>query len=116
MVPRCALRRAFRPVIDSARDQWEDGSRRLQAEAGDQRRYAQLLDLVDAVRDELRKRLGQRYTLAELAAQHAEADDWGRDLVIASLPPKPRVGLGDTALVVDAAFRAFARGAVDYAP
>ena len=103
-------------MIDSARHQWQDGARRLQAGAADRRRYAQLVDLVDVVRDELRKRLGQRFTLAELVEVHARAEDWARELVIASLPPEPHVGLGDVTLVVDAAFAAFARGAVDYVP
>lgn len=103
-------------MIDSARHQWEEAARRLEREAHDRRRYAQLVELVEVVRDELRKRLGQRYTLAELASLHARADDWGRELIAAALPPKAPVGIADTALVLDAAFHAFARGAVDYVP
>jgi hypothetical protein len=116
VVLRCPLRPPRALVIDSARHQWEEGARRLARETGDRRRQAQLLELVDVVRDELRKRLGQRYTLAELARLHERADDWGRDLVASSLPPGSRVRITDSPIVLDAAFHAFARGAIDYAP
>jgi hypothetical protein len=116
VVPGRSLLGPLALVIDSARHQWEDGARALRAQSGNRARYAQLLDLVDAVRDELRKQLGQRFTLADLAALHARADDWGRDLVARSLPPDPQVGLADSTLVLDAAFHLFARGALDYVP
>ena len=103
-------------VIDSARQHWEDGRRRLDAEAGESVRYAQLYGLVDVVLAELRRLLGQRYTLAELAARHPGAEDWARDLVEDALPPEPRVGIRDVPLVVDAAFNVYARGATDYQP
>ena len=45
-------------MLASARQQWEDGSRRLAGETGDPVRYRQLWDLVDAVVDELRRRVG----------------------------------------------------------
>lgn len=109
-------RAAVYALVDSARYQWDDGMRRLEAEARDPDRYLQLQELVGAVRDELRRRLGQRYTLAELAALHGRADDWVRGLVIDALPPEPRVGPSDTALVLDAAFHGYARGALDFRP
>jgi hypothetical protein len=103
-------------VSVSARQQWEEGSRRLAAEAGDPVRYRQLHDLVDAVLDELRRRVGHQFTLAELADVHARADDWVRDVVRAATPPKARVGIRDAALVQDAAFHVYSRTACDYAP
>jgi hypothetical protein len=103
-------------VIDSARQQWEDGRRRLDAEIGDPTRYRQLYGLVDAMLAELRRLLGQRFTLAELAALHAGAEDWARVLVEDVMPPEPRVGIRDVPIVVDAAFHAYARGAIDYSP
>jgi hypothetical protein len=105
-----------RAVIDSARQQWEDGRRRLDAEVTDPLRYRQLYELVDAVVSELRRLLGQRFTVAELAALHADAPDWARPIVEDALPPEPRVGIRDVSIVVDAAFDTYARGATDYAP
>jgi hypothetical protein len=103
-------------MIDSARQQWEDGRRRLDAEAGDSIRYRQLHELVEGVAAELRRLLGQRFTLAELAALHADAEDWARVLVEDAIPPEPRVGIRDVPIVVDAAFHGYAKGATDYRP
>jgi hypothetical protein len=103
-------------VIESARQQWDEGARRLAGEARDPARYRQLCDLVDAVVAELRRRMGHHFTLAELADAHAGADDWVRDIVREATPPKARVGVSDTALVQDAAFFAYSRGAGDYRP
>jgi hypothetical protein len=103
-------------VLESARQQWEEGSRRLGAEASDPVRYGQLCDLVDAVVATLRRRVGQRFTLSELASVHVGADDWVRELVADAIPEKPRVGVRDAALVADAAFAVYARGATDWAP
>jgi hypothetical protein len=103
-------------VIDSARNQWEEGRRRLMGEVADPVRYRQLCDLVDAVVDELRRRVGQSFTLLELARAHAGAEDWVREVVRDATPPKARVGIRDVALVQDAAFHAYSRGAGDYRP
>jgi hypothetical protein len=104
-------------LTDPARQQWEEGARRLDAEEGDPVRHRQLWILVDAILDELRRRLGQRFTLDELVALHASAaEDWAREVVTEWLPPEPRVGLADVALVLDAAFHLHARGASDYRP
>jgi hypothetical protein len=102
--------------VESARQQWDEGRRRLQAEAGDPVRYRQLCELVEILVAELRRSLGQRFSLVELAAAHARAEDWARDVVLDSIPPEPRVGIRDLPVVLDAAFHAFARGAVDYRP
>ena len=47
--------------VEVARQEWEEGSRRLEAARDDGRRYRQLLELLDLVLDELRRRLGQTY-------------------------------------------------------
>jgi hypothetical protein len=103
-------------MLDSARYQWEEGRRRLEATASETARYRQLSALVDAVSDELRRRVGQTFTLAELAAAYAGAEDWVRDVIARSTPPRSRAGIRDTALVQDAAFGQYARGASDYEP
>jgi len=103
-------------VLDSARYQWEEGSRRLADERTDTVRYRQLCDLVDAVQAELRRRVGQHFTLTQLAAAHADAEDWVREVVREAMPPGARAGVRDVTLVGDAAFFAYARGATDYSP
>jgi hypothetical protein len=99
-------------ALTLVRQEWEDGARRLEAERGDQRRYARLLAQVEVVGDELRKRVGQTYTLGELASDYRDAERWAREAVEerAPSPGWPR----DLALVLAAAFHAYQRGAVDY--
>ena len=60
--------------------------------------------------DELNRRVGQTFTLAELAGAYQEADRW----LLEVLPPGS--GAIQVGLVEDAAFHLYARGAVDYRP
>lgn len=97
-----------------ARHEWEDGTRRLEAARDDVRRYHELLGLFDLIVDELRKRVGQTYTLEQLIAAYGEAEAWARELLDerSTLPGWPR----DLTTVLAAAFDAYQLGAVDYAP
>jgi hypothetical protein len=117
-VPRFALRGRGNDglMLDSARHQWEEGRRRLEAEGAEGARPRHLALLVDAVEDELRRRVGQTFTLTELAGEYGGAEDWVREVVRNTAPPKARAGIRDTALVQDAAFAQYARGALDYSP
>ena len=94
------------------RHEWEEGARRLEAERGDRRRYERLLAQVEVVIEELRKQIGQTYSLAELAAAYRDSERWAREAVEERAPSSgwPR----DLALVVAAAFHAYQRGATDY--
>lgn len=103
-------------TVTNARLEWEEGKRRLADEGVETARSRHLAVLVDAVVDELRRRVGQRYTLAELADAYEGAEDWVREVVVRSAGPKFRAGLRDTVLVQDAAFGRYARGATDYRP
>ena len=103
-------------MVDVARQQWADGARRLELERGDPVRYHQLSELVDAVVEELTKRLGRTFDLGELAELHGRADEWARELVVDTIPPRARVGVADAVLVLDAACQRYARGAGDYRP
>src|SRR5919108_3482466 len=116
MVPGRALRERDHVGLASARHQWDDGKRRLAEEGLDTARSRHLAVLVDAVTDELRRRVGQRYTLADLAAVYDGAEEWVRDVVVRAARPKFRAGVRDTALVQDAAFGRYAQGASDYQP
>jgi hypothetical protein len=102
--------------LASARHQWDDGKRRLAGEGEDTARSRHLDLLVDAVVDELRRRIGQTYTLGDLAGAYDGADDWVRDIIVTSLPPRPRAGVRDAAVIQDAAFARYAQGALDYSP
>ena len=102
--------------LAAARHQWDEGKRKLADAGEDTARSRHLILLVDAVADELRRRVGQTFTLAELAEAYDPADDWVRDVVVRSLPRRSRAGIRDTALVQDAAFARYAQGASDYRP
>ena len=102
--------------LPSARHQWDDGKRRLAGEGEDTARSRHLDLLVDAVVGELRRRIGQTYTLGDLAGAYDGADDWVRDIIVTSLPPRPRAGVRDAAVIQDAAFARYAQGALDYSP
>lgn len=98
-------------AVENARQQWATGHRRLGDQAADRNLYLRLLDQVGLVLDELNRRVGQTFTLAELADAYRDADRWLLD-VLGSRPG----GVTDLALVEDAAFHVYARGAVDYSP
>ncbi|MDQ2909549.1 MAG: hypothetical protein M3R39_00760 [Actinomycetota bacterium] len=101
-------------VLETTRHEWQEGHRRIQATAGDRARYARLLHEVDVVLEELRRRVGQTFTLDELAAAYAEADRWAQE-ALAERDPGPGWPTR-LATVQDAAFHLYSRGAVDYRP
>lgn len=103
-------------MLESARYQWEEGLRRLEAEGPETARYRHLVHLVEAVNAELRRRVGQTFTLAELADAYDAAGDWVREVVLDATQPRFRAGIRDSAVVQDVAFGLYARGASDYAP
>jgi len=100
--------------IEVARQEWEEGTRRLEAEREDRRRYGQLVELLELVLDELRRRVGQTYSLEELVAVYGESERWAREILEerAQTPGWPR----DLTVVLAAAFDAYQRGAIDYEP
>jgi len=101
-------------AVALARHEWAEGGRRLEAERGDHARYARLVEQVEVLTDELRRRVGGVYTIAELARTYRDADSWARQAVAdrAPGPGWPR----DLSLVLAAAFHAYQRGAADYMP
>ncbi|HEY3578521.1 MAG TPA: hypothetical protein VGK68_11130 [Gaiellaceae bacterium] len=100
--------------VEVARQEWEEGTRRLEAAREDRRRYGQLVEWLELVLDELRKRVGQTYTLAELVAAYGESERWAREVLEerAAAASWPR----DLSVVLAAAFDAYQRGAIDYEP
>ena len=101
-------------TIDAIRQEWADGHRRLEAARDDPPRYRALLVQLDAYTDELRRRVGGVYTLAELAAEYARAERWSQEVFV-DLPKSARLPAG-IATAVDGAFHVYARGAQDYTP
>ena len=101
-------------ATESVRGEWEEGNRRFEQLTRDPVARQRLLAQLEVVTDELRKRVGQTFTLDELAAAYARADDWVRAAVDerAPTPGWPRT----LSLVQDAAFHMYQRGASDYAP
>lgn len=99
--------------VELARQQWEDGNRRIEQTRGDLGRYRELMGRVDVLVAGLRKRVGQTFTLEELARAYDGADDWARTVLDddPESAPTPTVGT-----LADAAFHLYARGASDYRP
>jgi cobyrinic acid a,c-diamide synthase len=100
--------------VETARHQWEEGSRRLAAAVSDPDAYEILIAQVEAVTEELRRRIGEHFTLAQLADLYGGDDGWVYEAV-AERADRP----GWTARVSvaqDAAFHLYARGATDYVP
>ena len=101
-------------TLTSARHDWEEGQRRFDAEALDAARAEALYAQRDAVVEELRRRVGSTFTLAELAAAYADSDQWVPEVIEERAPSR---GWARTATVAgDAAFHAYSRQALDYAP
>jgi hypothetical protein len=96
--------------LENAFFQWEDGWRELQAL--DDPRVRRLADrVVDAVREELRRRIGPTFTAAELADLYGRGTDWCLQVAIDVAPGAE----SDARSLADAAFWLYLRGAGDFA-
>jgi hypothetical protein len=94
--------------------EWEESERLLDASAGDADRYHALLEQLEVVTAELRKRVGQTFTLEELALAYGDAERWAA-AALAEREDVPEWWPQTLAAVLGAAFQAYARGASDYA-
>jgi hypothetical protein len=101
-------------TVEATRREWDEGHRRLEKAAGDPRRYSLLLAELEIVLDGLRRRVGQTFTLDELAAAYSDADRWVQE-TLAERESDPGWPARMT-IVQDAAFHMYSRGAVDYRP
>jgi hypothetical protein len=100
-------------AIDIARVEWERAYRELSSATPPKRQH-NLLAALEAVTDQLRRRVGQTYTLAQLMRAYADVERWGREAV--SETAEYDGWVRDLSLVEDAAFHLYARGALDYEP
>ncbi|MGH2923771.1 MAG: hypothetical protein ACRDKH_07070 [Solirubrobacterales bacterium] len=99
--------------LDNALYQWEEGDRRLRELSQDRRTAVRLHRAVEAIRDELRRRIGATFTAAELAELYAQGTDWCLEAARWAMPAE--AADLDPQAVVDGAFFLHLRGATDYA-
>lgn len=97
--------------FDVAFYQWQQGERRLAQAPPERARVLQRI--VDRIVEELRRRLGGRFTAQELAELYGRGTSWCLRLAMQAAPED--TWAWDTGVVVDAAFARYLREAVDYA-
>jgi hypothetical protein len=96
---------------ENALQQWRAGERRLAAAPPERRR---LLDrVVEQICNELRRRLGGTFKVAELVALYDAGTAWTMDVAVRLAPDAPWAWEATT--VTDAAFARYLREAADYA-
>jgi hypothetical protein len=94
-------------AVENAIYQWQEGERRIRETP--EPAQADLERAAEVVLDELRRRLGSRFVLDELADYYAGGTDWAEELAV-------RYAAGsDATAVVDAAFARYAREASNFA-
>lgn len=99
--------------VDLARMQWAEGERRL-AVLGDElpaRRRRVIEAVVDEIAAELARRMGQAFTLADLADEYDRSAGWALDVAQRATRD---VAAHDLSVVQDAAFSRFQRNAMDF--
>jgi hypothetical protein len=99
--------------LDLARHQWEEGRWALARARSDQQEYMRLTRRVDAVTAELNARVGQNFTLAQLAAVYAGSERWVLEAIDDAFPDESP---GRFSTAADAAFDLYSRRASDYTP
>lgn len=97
--------------VENALFQWEEGWRVVEGLRDDPAERRRADAVVGAIHDELRRRIGPTFHVAELAELYAEGTDWCQRV---ALDAAPRLRT-DPQSVADAAFWLYLRGAVDFA-
>lgn len=96
--------------VATARFSWDEGAARMSQPAPAGVALARRR-IVVAVHDELRRRVGQTFTLTDLVAVYQDASSWYLDLAARVAPREPDAW--DPAVALDGAFAAFSRIAAD---
>lgn len=99
--------------VELARQQWQEAYRALTGEAGSPADEA-VQQQIEVVHEELRRRLGGPFTLAELADLYDGSSRWTVE-VIAERCARPGWHRSASA-AADAAFHLFSQGARDFRP
>ncbi|HTR75063.1 MAG TPA: hypothetical protein VMH33_07355 [Solirubrobacterales bacterium] len=90
--------------------QWEEGAR--EAAAIDDPRRRRLADrVIEAIRVELRRRIGPTFSAAQLADLYGEGTDWAQQIALDVAPAAAE----EAQTLADAAFWGYLRGAGDFA-
>ena len=97
--------------FESAIFQWDEGERRLLQTPARQR--AVLQRVIDRAVEELRRRLGGPFTVAELVELYDGGADWCLELALHMVPEDPAAW--DAKTIADAACRRYVREASDFA-
>ena len=98
-------------TLQNAIYQWQQGERRLGA--APRERAALLERVVEELVAELRRRLGGRFSAAELAQLYAQGTAWALPVAMRAAPGEPWAW--EAGIVVDAAFARYVREAADFA-
>jgi hypothetical protein len=98
--------------LDNALFQWEEGARRLRELSADPRTARTAARAMEAIREELRRRVGPTFTAQELADLYGRGTDWCLEAA-RNADPMAAVDL-DPQAIVDGAFFDYLRGAKDY--
>jgi hypothetical protein len=96
--------------FENALFEWEEGRRRLQALGEDPTARRRADRIVDAIREELRRRVGITFTAAELADCYGRGTEWCLQLAMEIAP-----GTADPQALADAAFWQHLQNASDFA-
>jgi hypothetical protein len=99
--------------LDNALFQWEEGASRLrELDSSDPRAARTARRAVEAIREELRRRIGPTFSAQELADLYSRGTDWCLEAARIAAP-MAAVDL-DPQAIVDGAFFLYLRGAHDY--
>ena len=99
--------------LDLARHQWEEGRRAVERARIDRFEYTRLTRRMDVVGAELTRRIGQTFTLSDLAGLYEGSDRWILETIDDAFPDERP---GEVSTAADAAFDLYARRASDYEP
>ena len=97
--------------FETALDQWQRGSQRLDKAPADERDA--LERVTKRIEQELRRRLGGPLTSDELVGLYDQGTGWCADLAASTEPAAPYAW--DVRIVADAAFANYLREATDFA-
>jgi len=97
--------------LETALYQWQQGERRLRDAPSERRRL--LERVTDALVDELRRRLGGRFSALELAELYEAGTAWSLPVAMRVAPEDPWAW--EAGVVADAAFARYLREAADFA-
>ncbi len=96
--------------FENALFQWEEGRRRLSAIGEDPAARRRADRVVDAIREELRRRVGATFSSAELAECYGQGTEW-----CLQVAGEVSTGVADAQTLSDAAFWLHLQGATDFA-